>query len=108
MAGNARRVPPGPARVPRPGGISRGHDPRQYPTRPQEQVPAPLSGYLKYWDVYGRESYTEYLAALSEERQVLFFEFSLTSGDPDNHWRAILDPSTLRVLAAERWIKRST
>ncbi|UPW04042.1 hypothetical protein M1C57_20860 [Rhodococcus pyridinivorans] len=67
----------------------------------------PLSGYLKYWDVYGHESYTEYLAALSEKRQVLFFEFSLTSGDPDNHWRAILDPSTLRVLAAERWIKRS-
>ncbi|MCT7293891.1 hypothetical protein NVV99_23585 [Rhodococcus sp. PAE-6] len=68
----------------------------------------PLSGYLKYWDVYGHESYTEYLASLSEERQVLSFEFSLMSGDPNNHWRAILDPSTLRVLAAERWIKRST
>lgn len=69
---------------------------------------APISSYLKYWDVYGHESYTEYLAALSEEWQVLSFEFSLMSGDPDNHWRAILDPSTLRVLAAERWIKRST
>ena len=68
----------------------------------------PLLGYLKYWDVYGRESYTEYLAALSAERQVLSFAFSLMSGDPNNHWRVSLDPSTLQVLAAERWIKRST
>jgi hypothetical protein len=57
--------------------------------------------------VYGHESYEEFFAAFSEERQVLSFRFSLMSGDPDNHWSAILDPSTLRVLAAERWIKRS-
>lgn len=65
----------------------------------------PLPAYLKYWDVYGHE---DYLAALSKGGQVLSCQFSLMSGDPDDHWRAILDPATLRVLAAMRWIKRST
>jgi len=64
----------------------------------------PLSAYVKYWEVDGHE---DYLAALSQGGQVLSFQFSLMSGDPNNHWKAILDPSTLRVLAAERWIKRS-
>lgn len=68
----------------------------------------PLSDYLKYWDVYGRGSYEDFFATHSKEGQVLAFRFSLMSGDPDNHWNAILDPSSLRVLAAERWIKRST
>ncbi|WP_198040688.1 hypothetical protein [Rhodococcus sp. 2G] len=57
--------------------------------------------------MYGHDSYEDFFATHGKEGQVLDFRFSLMSGDPDNHWSAILDPSTLRVLAAERWIKRS-
>lgn len=65
----------------------------------------PISDYSKYWDVYGHD---EYLDALREGGQVLVFRFDLMTGHRDNHWSAILDPPTLRVLGAERWIKHSS
>ena len=64
----------------------------------------PISDYSKYWDVYGHD---EYLDALREAGQVLVFRFDLMSGHRDNRWSAVLDPSTLRVLGAERWIRHS-
>ncbi|RQO50024.1 hypothetical protein DBV08_05775 [Rhodococcus sp. KBW08] len=65
----------------------------------------PISAYSKYWDVYGHD---EYLDALREGGQLLAFRFDLMTGHRDNHWSAILDPSSLRVLGAERWIKHSS
>ena len=65
----------------------------------------PISDYSKYWDVYGHD---EYLDALRAGGQVLVFRFDLMSGHRDNHWSAILDPSTLCVLGAERWIRHSS
>lgn len=64
----------------------------------------PISDYSKYWDVYGHDAY---LDALREGGQVLAFRLDLMTGHPDNHWSAVLDPSTLRVLGAVRWIKHS-
>lgn len=69
----------------------------------EDKLLRPASKYAKYWDVYGHE---DYLAALAREGQVLRFRFSLMSGYPDNHWNGILDPSTLRLLGAKRWVRR--
>ncbi|MCD2108140.1 hypothetical protein O4214_25145 [Rhodococcus erythropolis] len=65
----------------------------------------PISDYSKYWDVYGHD---EYLDALREGGQVLAFRLDLMTGHRDNHWSAVLDLSTLRVLGAVRWIKHSS
>jgi len=64
----------------------------------------PVSYYAKYWDVYG---HNEYLDALRESGRVLAFSIHLPTGFSGSRWDAILDPSTLRVLGAERWLKHS-